>query len=144
MRRTNRELRINLMGSLGPLSRVPHLVRENRTASAFEPPTDIYEVEGELVVRVEIAGMSADTIEVSLDEVNSRLAIAGHRYDPAPEPWRRFYAMEIASGPFRRVVQLPKAVRAEGSRANYDNGLLVVRLPLRNPVSGKPRSVPID
>lgn len=149
MRRPYHQLHINFVSPFGLPARGSPLGSGARGPaqfgeSVFEPPVDLYETEGEMVVRVEIAGMDPKEIGVTLDEVNSRLTIAGHRAERTTEPWRRFYNMEIVSGPFRRVVQLPKQVRALGATASYDSGLLQVRLPLRGREHGEPRSVPIE
>jgi len=144
MRRPDRKLRVNFVTAFDPLRREPELSRPDRPESAFHPPTDIYESGESMVVRVEIAGVTAEAVSVAVDESSGRLSISGNRTDSAPEPGRRFYVMEIASGPFVRVVQLPKPVRAEGATASYEDGLLVVRLPLRRDEPSPPRNVPIE
>lgn len=114
-----------------------------RSDQGFQPPTDIYETGDAIVVRVEIAGMSAEQISVSVDEASGRLLIAGRRNDPAGEEPRRYFNVEIECGEFARVVQLPRPVRASEAEASYDRGFLVVRLPLDTRGDSEPRTVPI-
>jgi len=144
MRRPDRKLLINFVTTFDPLSREARLSRPDSSQSSFEPPTDLYETDDALVVRMEIAGMAADAISLSLDEGSGRLTISGNRSQTVTGSRRRFYSVEIASGPFARVVQLPRPVRAEDATAAYDNGFLLVRLPLRADQPRAPRSVPID
>ena len=108
-----------------------------------EPPTDIYETSDAIVARVEIAGMSAEEIRLSLDESSGRLTISGNREDPAREEPRRYVNVEIDCGEFMRVVQLPRPVDVSAAQAGYDRGFLVVRLPLRAHEEAQPRNVPI-
>ncbi len=144
MSRSSRKLLINFISGFDAPGGVPLPERRRSTETAFEPPTDIYQTPDAIVVRIEIAGMSAEAIDLSIDETGGRLMVSGQRFEPAGEIPRRFYNLEIASGPFLRVVQLPRPIRVEGVAATYDNGFLVVSLPLRVEQSGETRNVPID
>ena len=118
-------------------------MRSRGSEQGFQPPTDIYQTSDSIVVRVEIAGMSADEINLSLDESSGRLTISGTRDDPAGDEPRRYVNVEIDCGEFARTVQLPRPVDAESVQAGYDRGFLVVRLPLRSQEESRSRSVPI-
>lgn len=144
MRRPNRELLINFVSTFDAPGGVPMRERRRPTETAFEPPTDIYQTPDAIVVRIEIAGMSAEEIDLSIDEAGGRLMVSGQRFEHARETPRRFYNLEIASGPFLRVVQLPRPIRVEGVAATYENGFLVVSLPLLVEQSGATRNVPIE
>ena len=54
------------------------LVRRRRV---WRPPTDVYETDSHVVVKVEIAGVQEEDLDISL--VAHRLIIAGNRKDPA-------------------------------------------------------------
>ena len=120
------------------------MIRSRRSEKGFQPPTDIYETCDAIVVRVEISGMSAEEINLALDESTGRLTICGNRDDPAREEPRRYMNVEIECGEFARVVQLPRPVKADETTATYDRGFLVVRLPKRTEAISEPRNVPID
>ncbi|MGD9497913.1 MAG: Hsp20/alpha crystallin family protein [Armatimonadota bacterium] len=138
---SGRRLLVNLVTNADPRGRVP--LRLERSEQGFQPPVDIYETIDAIVVRVEIAGMTAEAINLSLDESTGRLAIWGRREDPATEEPRRYFNVEIECGEFMRVVQLPRPVAVEKAEASYDRGFLVVRLPIRTQRAGQPRTVPI-
>ena len=94
-------------------------------ANLWSPPTDLYETEGEYVVRVEVAGMRDVDIEVAAE--NDILVISGVRPD-LPER-RAYHQMEIRFGKFTTAVGLPGPVDFDRARAEYDDGFLVVILP---------------
>jgi HSP20 family protein len=91
----------------------------------WSPPTDIYETEDMIIVRVEIAGMRNGDFSISLN--NRYLVIQGFRPD---RPERRAYQqMEIRFGEFGTDFELPCPVRANEVEASYDDGFLRVVLP---------------
>ena len=102
VRRPDRKLLINFVTAFDPLTREARLNRPAGPGSAFEPPTDLYETDDALVVRMEIAGMTADAISLSLDESTGRLTISGSRSQAPDGSRRRFYSAEVAFGPFAR------------------------------------------
>ncbi len=113
-----------------------------RRASGFSPNVDVYYCGDpqRAVVKVDLAGveLSAVGIEISGRE----LTISGER--PVQETEGRVYQqVEIPSGPFRRIIELGVDVDAERARATYEDGVLRIELPLREP-STSSRRVPID
>ena len=84
----------------------------------------------EIVVRVEIAGMSENELNVEL--VGRMLVVSGHRVDHAGRAKVAYQRMEILSGEFRTEVRLPWGVNATAVDATYDNGLLTIVLPKAN------------
>ena len=107
----------------------------------FSPNVDVYYC-GEpqrAVVKVDLAGVSLDAIGI---EVSGRqLTIVGER--PVQEMEGRVYQqVEIPSGPFRSVVELQVDVDPDRAKASYEDGVLRVDLPLRDPAETT-RRVPI-
>jgi HSP20 family molecular chaperone IbpA len=99
-----------------------YLVRMRR---AWRPPTDVYETEQHVVIRVEVAGMREEDFEISL--ADRRLAIMGHRADPAEK--LSYQNMEIQYGDFRTEVLLSWNVGRDAIEATYEQGFLSVRIP---------------
>ncbi len=96
---------------------------------SWRPPTDVFETEEAVVVRVEIAGMREADFAISLDE--RTLQIRGVRPD---NPERRaYYQMEILFGDFSTEVDLPFPVKAEQVEAVYRDGFLRIMLPKDSP-----------
>lgn len=93
----------------------------------WRPPTDVYETDESIVVKVEVAGMHEDDFRVSF--ANRRLVIAGQRRDPVGKII--YQNMEIRYGEFRTEVRIGWALDQSGIEATYEAGFLYVRLPKR-------------
>ncbi|HLE15475.1 MAG TPA: Hsp20/alpha crystallin family protein [Anaerolineales bacterium] len=103
-----------------PLSPGTNRWRLNARSHVWRPPTDVYETEDAIIVRVEIAGMQEEDFSISL--AGRLLSIRGIRPD---QPERRAYhQMEIFFGEFLSEIELPCAVLAEGISAEYRSGFL--------------------
>src|SRR5881227_2364596 len=86
------------------------------------PNTDVYMTEGGLVIKVELAGMRKEDLELT-DEGN-RLKISGHRPDGCRAPKCTFLVMEINYGAFENVIELPEGFDLRRATAAYQNGFL--------------------
>ncbi|HIC93887.1 MAG TPA: Hsp20/alpha crystallin family protein [Anaerolineae bacterium] len=101
-----------------------------RRTRTWRPPTDVYETDTCVVVKVEIAGMREEDFDISL---SSRvLTIAGVRRDPTAEAHGStlsYQQMEIRYGDFRTEVYIPWAIVEDEIEATYEDGFLKVVLP---------------
>ena len=103
---------------------------DSHAAGEWQPNTDVFEGPDDLIVKLEVAGVSKGTIQVQLEE--QYLIVAGMRNDPAgseSSAGYRFVQMEVEYGPFRRVISLPYPVDGANAKAQVDNGILKIRLP---------------
>ena len=108
--------------------------RLSMRSPAWQPPTDVYEAEETIVVRVEIGGMREEDFSV---ELNGRiLTIRGVRQD-LPER-RAYQQMEIRFGEFIIKVELPDYADPDRVQAVYSDGFLRVSLP-----KARPRQIPV-
>ncbi len=96
-----------------------------RQRKAWRPPTDVYETETGVIVKVEVAGISNDDVAVSLD--GRTLTIRGVRRDSAAK--LGYQQMEIQYGYFETEILVPRAIDEEGVEATYQDGFLSVHLP---------------
>jgi len=106
----------------------PRAVAPPRHAG-FVPAVDVYYVAAppRAVVQAELAGV--DPAAIALEVRGRELVIAGRR-GPSGSEERLYQLLEIPQGPFRRVIQVGAEIDADGTRASYDAGMLVVELPL--------------
>jgi HSP20 family protein len=97
-------------------------------AGEWRPPTDVYETPERLVVKMELAGVPEEAIEITL--YADHLVVSGTRTDrdPAGEH-AAFREAGIHYGPFRAEVRLPGSVDGERVEATLDNGFLTITLP---------------
>jgi HSP20 family protein len=104
----------------------------SRRSRGFTPNVDVYYCGDpqRAVVKVDLAGVELD--EVGIEVGTRQLAIVGERQVQETEG-RVYQQVEIPSGPFRRVVELQVDVDAERATATYEDGVLRIELPLRDP-----------
>jgi HSP20 family protein len=98
------------------------------TEKAWQPPTDIYETDKEIVVRCELAGMKPEEISISCDN-NNRLLISGCRDERDVRTKRNFSQMEINYGKFEKTLEVYCGLEPEKASASYKDGFLEVVIP---------------
>ncbi|MEX2108401.1 MAG: Hsp20/alpha crystallin family protein [Solirubrobacterales bacterium] len=113
----------------------------SRRTTGFSPNVDVYYCGDpqRAVVKVDLAGVDLD--EIGIEVSGRRLAIIGQRHVQETEG-RVYQQVEIPSGPFRRIVEFQVDVDADRAKATYEDGILRVELPLRDPADTT-RQVPI-
>ena len=111
------------------------------TASAWMPPVDIYQSgDHEVVLKAELPDMSREDVDVNIE--NFVLTIKGEKKLASDVNTDQFHHAERRYGKFSRSFSLPQTVDSGKVVAEYKNGVLTVRLPLRE--EAKPRQVKID
>jgi HSP20 family protein len=93
-----------------------------------------------LVVKVELAGMRSEHLEITV--ADNRLRISGNRPDGCRAGKCSFLVMEINYGPFESVLELPPGYDLSQAKAAYLNGFLRIDVPLVQR-SSKSTKVPI-
>jgi HSP20 family protein len=108
----------------------------------FTPEIDVYYCgkPARAIVKVAIAGI--DPEDVSLEIRGRQLVISGERRAAEAEG-RLYQQIEIANGPFKRVVELSADVDAERASASYEDGVLRIEVPLAQPEDST-RRIPIE
>ncbi len=96
---------------------------------AWRPPTDVYETDSAIIIRVEVAGMRESDFTISLVERN--LTIRGIRQDTSER--RAYHQLEIAFGEFNSEVELPYTIISDKVEAVYRDGFLRITLPIAQP-----------
>jgi HSP20 family protein len=109
------------------------------------PNADVIESADGLVVRLEVAAVEQDTIQIMA--TGSALVISGRRVNPntgGTAAGFRFRQMEIEYGPFERVLPLPFPVQQNEVHAHFRQGLLEINLPRARSATGKKMVIPIQ
>jgi HSP20 family protein len=96
-------------------------------ATAWAPALDISERKDAYLVTVELPGVEADDLQITLED--GLLTIQGERYFAHDSSEQHFHRVERRYGAFRRSITLPAHVIAEGIEASVDNGVLQVLVP---------------
>jgi HSP20 family protein len=103
------------------------------------PPVDIYEVDGELVLKAELPDMKREDIDVTVE--NNTLTVRGDRKLDNEIKQENFHRVERAYGSFVRTFSLPPTVDTGKIGAEYKDGVLTVKLPMRE--EAKARSIDV-
>lgn len=111
------------------------------TANTWVPPVDIYQTgEHELVLKAELPDMTREDIDITVE--NFVLTIKGEKRFAGDVKEEQFHHVERRYGTFSRSFSLPQTVDAGKVSADYKNGVLTVRLPLRE--EARPRQIKVD
>jgi len=109
--------------------------------STWIPPVDIFQTaEHELVLKAELPDMSRDEIDINIE--NFVLTIKGDKKASTEVKDEQYHHAERRYGSFSRSFSLPTTVDPNRVSAEYKNGVLTVRLPLRE--EAKPRTIKVD
>ncbi|WKA48420.1 Hsp20/alpha crystallin family protein [Geobacillus zalihae] len=93
------------------------------------PRVDVYRGDREVLVAAELPGLSSEQ-DVSVTLHGYTLVIEGQIVRDYAIDESRFLLDERAEGSFKRKIRLPKDCQLDAIRADYWNGLLLVRIPL--------------
>jgi HSP20 family protein len=94
---------------------------------AFFPPVEMAETPDALVLTAELPGMKPE--EVSIEVENNILTIKGEKKEEIEEKEARYHLWERSYGAFVRSLPLPGTVNADLVKAEFDGGVLTIRMP---------------
>lgn len=103
------------------------------------PRLDVEESEEAITVMAEIPGVEPENVEVSV--VDDVLTVSGEKKSETEERREGVYHSERRFGSFRRSVALPATVDREKISAEYDKGVLTIRLEKAEEAS--PKRIPV-
>jgi HSP20 family protein len=95
--------------------------------AAFVPAADIVRDGTDVVVTLELPGIDVEK-DVDVEVSGGRLLIRGRRTEEHSEDTGGVLVRETRTGEFRRAFTLPEHVTAEHVEADYDRGLLKIRV----------------
>lgn len=99
------------------------------------PPLESYLRDGELVVRVDVPGISPESLDISVE--GDRLTVKGERKSSMQEDKGGRAYREVMYGAFERTVTLPWDVDADSVRAACNNGVLEITMKAPEKVGAK-------
>lgn len=88
---------------------------------------DVYQTETELVIQSAIAGVKADSIDISLE--GDMVTITGTREKPQEDSERNYIYQECYWGPFARQIMMSVEVDPSRTEASLKDGILTIRIP---------------
>lgn len=107
---------------------------------AWAPRVDVLDREEDIVIRVDVAGIDPEEIDVTVED--RTLTISGSRELEDATEEQGYHRREILTGSFKRTLVLPAGLEAGEIKASADNGILEIVVPRKPEVL--PRKVKID
>ena len=90
------------------------------------PAADIYQTPEGWLVKVELAGVSIEDIEIDIQ--GNVLYLAGCRRDKVCAVGMTYQQMEITYSRFEKTLSFPASIDGAILEHNFDNGLLIIHL----------------
>jgi len=127
-----------MYATINPRGFIEEFFRDvERTAAAtpsFHPTADVVEVDAGWRVRLELPGVSKDSVKVEVKE--NVLSVSGEKPDPYAGS-RKFRQGEVGYGKFSRTFRLSQSIDREKIEATFENGVLEVALVPRPEVGAR-------
>src|SRR5947207_5823131 len=112
---------------------------EPAATTTWSPAVDIFETEGEIIVKAELPGMERKDITLHLE--NNVLSLRGERKFEKETKDENYHRIERSYGAFSRSFSIPATVDDENIRAEYKDGVLNIVLPKKE--QARPKQIKI-
>ena len=113
---------------------------ESLTTSSFAPAVDVYEDEHKVTLKIEVPGIEEKDIDVRVE--NNTLTVHGERKIEKEEKEENYRRIERQYGSFTRTFTLPNTVDTDSVSANYEKGVLKVKLAKK--AEAKPKQIKVN
>ena len=109
--------------------------------SAFQPPSDVVEVDDVVRVLLEIPGVPVSSVQVRV--LGSRIEVTGEKMTDFPAGETSFLCLERIFGKFQRAFEVRGSVNLGEVSARMANGILVITIPKIADRRGRERRIPV-
>ncbi len=118
----------------------PEGPEDTLTTSSFAPPLDVYEDEHHIILKIEVPGIDEKDIDVRIE--NTALIVHGERKFEKEEKEENFRRVERQYGSFTRSFTLPSSVDPAQVSADYEKGVLKIKLAKK--AEAKPKQIKVN
>src|ERR1051326_4891978 len=118
---------------------LPPALARSAGPGLWAPQIEMFEQDGELIVRAELPGLTKDDVDVEID--NDAITIEGERRSEQSENREGFYRNERSCGRFIRRLPLPDGVETENANASFRDGVLQITMNAPKRTESKQRKV---
>ena len=112
------------------INRYFHFLQSSRRSRPSDglwyPAADVFQSLEGWIVKIELAGVSAEDIEIEIE--GDTLYLAGIRRDTTCSHGGSYHQMEITYSRFEKTLRFPASIEGATIEHNFDNGLLLIRL----------------
>ena len=112
---------------------------ESLTTGAFVPAVDVYEDEHGIQLKLEVPGVAEKDLDIRVE--NNTLTVSGERKFEQDEKEENFHRVERRYGSFTRSFTVPTTLSTEDIKADYEQGVLKIRLAKR--AEAKPKQIKV-
>jgi len=116
------------------------LQRAMGDGGAWSPAIEVKEQEGNLLITAELPGLMKEDVKVHID--GATLVVEGERKQEKEEKREGYYHSERSYGKYYRSIPLPEGAKTEQTAAQFDNGVLQVKIPIPE-TRAKRQDIPI-
>jgi HSP20 family protein len=106
------------------------------------PSSDVSETKDAIIVNVELPGLEAEDVEVSIS--GDMLSIKGEKKKETEEKDEHVHRVERFYGSFQRSFRLPAYIQSDKADANFANGVLKITLPKTEETRGKEIKIKVN
>jgi len=103
------------------------------------PAVDMYQTDDDVIVKVVVPGIKPDDVQIAV--TGDVLTIKGEVKEDTDTKEKTYHIREQRWGAFERVLSLPTSVKSEKAQAEFENGVLTIRLPKAEEV--KPKTITV-
>lgn len=103
------------------------------------PAIDMYQTDDEVVVKATLPGVRPEDLNIAV--TGDVLTIRGEVKEESSSNGANYHVRERRYGSFSRALPLPTAVQADKAQAEFENGVLTLRLPKAEEV--KPKTIAV-
>lgn len=105
---------------------IPASRRVKPSGRLWTPAADVYQTNDGWIVKVELAGVSVEDLEIDIQ--GNTLYIAGCRRDTFYGEGITYQQLEITYSRFEKSLQFPCTIEGASILQDYTDGLLIIRL----------------
>jgi HSP20 family protein len=109
--------------------------KEDMAQGVWSPPVDILERGDEVVLKVDLPGVTQNEIDIRVEE--GTLTIQGERKFVKESSEENYVQIERPYGTFRRTFSIPRTIDQESIKASYKDGVLRIVLPRKQEIQPK-------
>ena len=103
------------------------------------PAIDMYQTGDEVVVKATLPGLKAEDVHITV--TGETLTLRGEYKQENEQKETTYHIREQRSGSFERSLLLPTDVKSDKAKADFEDGILTITMPISEEV--KPKSITI-
>lgn len=105
------------------------------SGASASPAIDLYQTEDDVFVKAAIPGLNPEEVDITVSD--ETLTLRGKYKQETEQKDTNYHIREHRSGSFQRTILLPSNVQANKVEAEFENGVLTIKIPTSEEVQPK-------